>query len=54
MEAGVHRWQEQGRDPSPVARVMQEVEPLIRDGKWDEAEAVLDRALKLLAEDEAK
>jgi Spy/CpxP family protein refolding chaperone len=48
--AGVRRWQEQGRDPSPVAQVMQEAEPLIRDGKLDEAEAVLDRALKLLAE----
>ncbi len=54
VEAGVRRWQEQGRDPSPVARVMQEVEPLMRDGKWDEAEAALDRALKLLAEDDAK
>jgi Spy/CpxP family protein refolding chaperone len=50
VEVGVRRWQEQGRDPSPVAQVMQEAEPLIRDGKLDEAEAVLDRALKLLAE----
>jgi Spy/CpxP family protein refolding chaperone len=54
VEAGVRQWQEQGRDPSPVARVMQEAEPLIRDGKLDEAEAVLDRALKLLAEASAK
>ncbi len=54
VEAGVHVWQEQGRDPTPVARVMQEVEPLIRDGKWDEAEAALDRALKLLTENESK
>ncbi len=54
VEAGVRRWQEQGRDPSPVAQVMQEAEPLIRDGKLDEAEAVLDRALKLLAETTAK
>jgi len=50
VEAGVRRWQQQGRDPSPVAQVMQEVEPLIRDGKFDDAEAVLDRALKLLAD----
>jgi Spy/CpxP family protein refolding chaperone len=50
VEAGVRRWQEQGRDPSSVAQVMQEAEPLIRDGKLDEAEAVLDRALKFLAE----
>jgi len=54
VEAGVRRWQEQGRDPSPVAQVMQEAEPLIRDGKLDEAEAVLDRALKLLAEATSK
>ena len=54
VEAGVRRWQEQGRDPSPVALVMQEAEPLIRDGKLDEAEAVLDRALKLLAEATSK
>ena len=54
VEAGVRRWQEQGRDPSPVAQVMQQAEPLIRDGKLDEAEAVLDRALKLLAEANAK
>jgi hypothetical protein len=33
---------------------MQEAEPLIRDGKLDEAEALLDRALKLLAEANAK
>jgi Spy/CpxP family protein refolding chaperone len=54
VEAGVRRWQEQGRDPSPVAQVMQEAEPLIRDGKLDEAEAVLDRALRLLADATAK
>lgn len=52
--AGVRRWQEQGRDPSPVAQVMQEAEPLVRDGKLEEAEAVLDRALKLLDDATAK
>jgi len=54
VEAGVRHWQEEGRDPSTVAQVMQEAEPLIRDGKLDEAEAVLDRALKILAEAKAK
>ncbi len=54
VEASVHRWQEQGRDLSPVARVMQEVESFMRDGKWHDADAALDRALKLLAEDEVK
>lgn len=54
VEAGVRRWQDQGRDPSPVAQIMQEAEPLIRDGKLEEAEAVLDRALKFLAEATAK
>ena len=31
----------QGRDPSPVAGIMQEFEPLMRAGRLQEAEAVL-------------
>jgi hypothetical protein len=50
IQDGVQRWQNDGRDPSAVAEIMQEFEPLMRDGRHKEAEALLDRALKLLQE----
>ncbi len=53
VQAGVQKWQEAGRDPSEVARIMEEFKPLIDAGKIAEAEAVLERALKAL-EAEAK
>jgi Spy/CpxP family protein refolding chaperone len=48
IQSGFQRWQDQGRDPSPLAQIMQQVEPLMRDGKDEEAEALLDRALHLI------
>ncbi len=48
VKAGVEKWQNDGRDPSPIAEIMQEFEPLMKGGKVKEAEAVLDKALKLL------
>ncbi len=48
VQAGVDRWQQEGRDPAPVIQVMQDLEPMVRDGKMKEAEALLDRALKTL------
>jgi hypothetical protein len=42
------QWQRDGKDLTPVARVMNQVEPLLRQGKLKEAEAVLDRGLSLL------
>jgi Spy/CpxP family protein refolding chaperone len=48
VQEGVQEWQNEGRDPSPIAEIMQELEPLMKAGKHKEAEAVLDRALKLL------
>jgi Spy/CpxP family protein refolding chaperone len=50
VQDGAQRWQNDGRDPSSVAEIMQEFEPLMKDGKHKEAEALLDRALKLLQE----
>lgn len=50
VKAGVEGWQSAGRDPSRVAETMQEFEPLMKEGKFQAAEAVLDRALKILAE----
>ena len=48
VQQGVQRWQGEGRDPSPVAEIMQEFDSLMKTGKHKEAEAVLDRALNLL------
>ena len=48
VQEGVQGWQNEGRDPSKVAEIMQEFEPLMMAGKHKEAEAVLDRALKVL------
>ena len=48
VQEGVQGWQNAGRDPSSVAEIMQEFEPLMKAGKHNEAEAVLDRALKVL------
>ncbi len=48
VQAGVERWQQDGRDPSPVVEIMQEFEPLMKEGKFKEAEAVLGRALARL------
>ena len=48
VQAGVERWQNEGRDPSAVGEIMQELEPLMSGGRFKEAEAVLDRALKVL------
>jgi hypothetical protein len=48
IQAGVQRWQREGRDPSRVGEIMQGFEPLMREGRPHEAEAVLDRALELL------
>ena len=51
VQNGVARWQEAGRDPSPIAELMNQIDPLLRAGKMREAEAILDQALKLLGTD---
>ena len=50
VQASVQGWQNEGRDPSKVAEIMQEFEPLMKAGRPKDAEAVLDRVLKLLRE----
>ena len=52
VQEAVQGWQNEGRDPSKVAEIMQEFEPLMTAGKHKEAEAVLDRALKVLRQKE--
>ena len=48
FHAGLQKWQQEGRDLSPIMRIMPEFEPLMRQGKLPEAEAVIDRAIKVL------
>ena len=50
VQEGVQGWQNEGRDPSKVAEIMQEFEPLMKAARLKDAEAVLDRVLKLLRE----
>ncbi|MBI4659253.1 MAG: periplasmic heavy metal sensor [Verrucomicrobia bacterium] len=50
VQASIRRWEQDGRDLSPIGQIMDEFEPLMREGKFKEAEAVLDRALKRLRE----
>lgn len=54
VQTGVERWQQAGRDPTPIAALMSEFEPLLNAGRFDEAEAVLDRALNRLGSGDPK
>jgi Spy/CpxP family protein refolding chaperone len=52
VKAGAQRWADSGRDPSAIAKAMEEkFKPLMEADKVFEAEAELDRALKLLGQD---
>ena len=51
LQAGFRRWQRAGRDPAPIGRFVEERLPaLLQANKLDEAEALLDAALKRLDE----
>lgn len=50
VQEGVQQWQNDNRDPEPIGKIMEEFEPLMKEGKHKEAEALLDRALKRLSE----
>ncbi len=50
VRQGVAKWQGEGKDPSPIGRILERFEPLMREGRRAEAEAVLDEALKRLEE----
>jgi hypothetical protein len=41
-------WKREGKDLTPVARVMNALDPLLRQGRFQEAESVLDRGLQLM------
>jgi len=49
VKVGAERWAASGRDPSAIAKAMEEkVKPFLDAGKVIEAEAELDRVLDLL------
>ncbi len=50
LQAGIQRWQREGRDPSAIGRTMRKFESLLQAGQIEEAEAALDEALQILAE----
>jgi Spy/CpxP family protein refolding chaperone len=56
IQATMRQWQTEGRDLSGVTEALtqlkQELEPLMRQQKFAEAEAVLDRALTLMGEEQ--
>lgn len=48
LQAAVRKWQAAGKDLSPVANMLKRFEPLIMQGEWDRAQAVLDEALRVV------
>jgi Spy/CpxP family protein refolding chaperone len=48
IKAAVARWQGEGRDPSPIGQMLQQLQPLMQSGKMEQANALLDEALKAL------
>jgi hypothetical protein len=46
VQAGVEKIVGNGGDPAAIGAIMDEVGPLMEQGKHKEAEAALDRALK--------
>ncbi len=48
VKTAAAKWQSEGRDVAPVAQIMQQFEATMRAGKPQEAEGVLDQALKVL------
>jgi hypothetical protein len=54
LQAKIRQLQDQGSDASAAMRAAQECRRLMQDGKPQEAEAVLDRALAANPEDNPK
>ena len=49
-QTGVRSWVEEGRDPSAILALMQQVKPALDAGDPRQAEALLDRALNMLSD----
>jgi epoxyqueuosine reductase QueG len=41
------KWREAGGDPAPVVRIMKQFGPMMKKGRFDEAEALIDRAMEI-------
>ena len=50
LQEGVQEWQSSGKDPSPIAALMQPLDTLMKEARFREAEALLEKGLKLLEE----
>ena len=50
LQEGVQRWQQQGWDLAPLGKAVKNLDPLMRAGQFQEAEQILDDALKRLDE----
>jgi len=48
VQAEIQRWQKEGRDPSAVVQLMQQVPPLMQTMRFREAGTLMDRALRLI------
>jgi len=46
VQQRAQRLQTSGKDPSPIARIMDGIDPLLKQGKLDQVERELDRALE--------
>jgi Spy/CpxP family protein refolding chaperone len=54
FQSGVRRWRDEGRDMSALQPIMEELGPLMQQGKLKEAEPIVDRGLKVLEEGQKK
>jgi hypothetical protein len=52
VRAGIERWQQNGKDPSAVGKLMEGAQPLANSGKLEELEKLVDHALEMLGEAE--
>jgi hypothetical protein len=48
IKAGITKWQNESRDPSRIGEMLQQLQPLMASGKMEQANALLDEALKTL------
>jgi Spy/CpxP family protein refolding chaperone len=47
LQERIQDWVGAGHDPLPISELMQDFEPLLKSGKLKEADALVDRAIKL-------
>ena len=48
LQAGIRRWQRDGRNPTEIGKLMKPFGTLIEQGRFDEAESLIDKAMKVL------